>query len=183
MTTFKALFTAHFLLRKIQIEPIMKKFHAFAIGVAFIATGMVLTALSTTEAAAQKGYEFTSFTVVESIVPNGVGRSRIIEALETRDYKEFTTVRTEEDNDRNKSDRGEIRVKNFAETKILNFYNIGGIRFQNIAANDAVIASKVNAMFDEGWELITITAGVESNSGKDDGDGIYITRYYFKRAK
>ena len=92
-------------------------------------------------------------------------------------------MRTEEDNDRNKSDRGEIRVKNFAETKILNFYNIGGIRFQNIAANDAVIASKVNAMFEEGWELITITAGVESNSGKDDGDGIYITRYYFKRAK
>jgi len=161
----------------------MKKFHAFAMGVAMIAASMVLLAFSSTEAAAQKGYEFTSFTVIESIVPNGVGRSRIIQALETRDYNEFTTVRTEEDNERNKSDRGEIRVKNFAETKILNFYNIGGIRFQNIAANDAVIASKVNAMFEEGWELITITAGVESNAGKDDGDGIYITRYYFKRAK
>ncbi|MBI1267601.1 MAG: hypothetical protein GC193_09255 [Cryomorphaceae bacterium] len=132
---------------------------------------------------AQQGYEFTSFTVVESIIPNGLGRSRIIQATETRDYKEFTSVRSEEDNDRNKSDRGEIRVKNFEETKILNFYNLGGIRFQNIAANDAVVNSKVNSMFDAGWELVTITAGVESEAGKEDGEGIYITRFYFKRLK
>ena len=132
---------------------------------------------------AQQGYEFTSFTVIESIIPNGLGRSRIIQATEARDYKEFTSVRSEEDNDRNKSDRGEIRVKNFEETKILNFYNLGGIRFQNIAANDAVVNSKVNAMFEAGWELVTITAGVESDSGKEDGEGIYITRFYFKRLK
>lgn len=144
---------------------------------------MFCSSLSINEALAQQGYEFTSFTVIESIVPNGVGRSRIIHASEERDYKEFTSVRTEEDNGRNKSDRGEIRVKNFEETKILNFYNIGGIRFQNIAANDAVINSKVTAMMDAGWELVTITAGVESKGGKDDSDGIYITRFYFKRLK
>lgn len=44
-------------------------------------------------------------------------------------------------------------MKNFDETKLLNFYNIGGIRFQNIAANDAVITSKINTMIEEGWEL------------------------------
>ena len=143
----------------------------------------VLMVLGTSGAKAQAGYEFTSFTVVESIVPNGLGRSRIVTALEERDYREFTSVQTEDDNTRNKSDRGEIRVKNFEETKILNFYNLGGIRFQNIAANDAVINSKVNAMLAEGWEIVTITAGVESNAGKDDGDGIYITRFYFKRMK
>lgn len=142
-----------------------------------------LFALSSSTATAQAGYEFTSFTVVESIVPNGVGRSRIIHASEERDYKEFTSVRSEEDNGRNKSSRDEIRVKNFEETKILNFYNIGGIRFQNIAANDAVINSKVTAMMNDGWELVTITAGVESKGGKDDSDGIYITRFYFKRLK
>ncbi|MDA8686423.1 hypothetical protein N9L94_05370, partial [Robiginitalea sp.] len=80
-------------------------------------------------------------TSVESIVPNGLGRSRIINGLEDKDYREFTTVQSEDDNSRNKSDRGEIRVKNFEETKLLNFYNLGGIRFQNIAANDALISS------------------------------------------
>jgi hypothetical protein len=137
----------------------------------------------TDNAYAQSGYEFTSFTVVESIVPNGLGRSRIVQALEDRNYREFTSIRSEDDNSRNKASRDEIRVKNFEETKILNFYNMGGIRFQNIAANDAVINSKVNAMFEDGWEIISITAGVESNAGKDDGEGIYITRFYFKRLK
>lgn len=143
----------------------------------------VLSFFSVNELKAQKGYEFTSFTVVESIVPSGLGRSRIIQALEARDYKAFASVRSEDDNSRNKSDRDEIRVKNFEETKILNFFNLGGIRFQNIAANDAVVNSKVNYMLEEGWELVTITAGVESNAGKDDGEGIYITRFYFKRKK
>lgn len=127
--------------------------------------------------------EFTSFTVVESIVPNGVGRSRIISALEQRNYQDFTSVRSAENNTRNKSDRGEIRVKNFEETKLLNFFNIGGIRFQNIAANDAVINSKVNTMLSEGWELVSITAGVESQGDETDANGIYITRFYFQRTK
>ena len=125
--------------------------------------------------------QFKVITSVESIVPNGLGRSRIISATEDRDYKEFTSEQTEEDNTRNKSDRGDIRVKNFEETKLLNFYNIGGIRFQNIAANDALISSKLNAMAAEGWELAYVTSAVESDSGKDDGQGIFITRYIFKK--
>jgi len=125
--------------------------------------------------------EFKVITSVESIVPNGVGRSRIISALEDKDYKEFSSVQTEEDNTRNKSNRKEIRVKNFEETKLLNFYNIGGIRFQNIAANDAIITSKINTMITEGWELAFVTSGVESEGGKGDGQGIFITRYIFKR--
>lgn len=127
------------------------------------------------------GPKFTSFTVVESIVPSGIGRSRIINALEQRDYKEFTSVQTEDDNSRNKADRSEIRVKNFEETKLLNFYNMGGIRFQNIAANDAVINSKVNPMLQEGWQLVNIISGVESVGGQDDANGIFITRFYFKK--
>ena len=125
--------------------------------------------------------QFKVITSVESIVPNGLGRSRIINALEDKDYKEFTSVQTEEDNTRNKSDRGQIRVKNFEETKLLNFYNLGGIRFQNIAANDAVITSMINTMVAEGWDLVFVTSAVESESGKDDGQGIFITRYIFKK--
>lgn len=124
--------------------------------------------------------QYKAIPSVESIVPSGLGRSRIISATEEKHYKEFTSEQTEDDNTRNKSDRSEIRVKNFEETKLLNFYNIGGIRFQNIAANDAVITSKINPMVTDGWELAFVTNGVESYSGKDDGQGIFITRYIFK---
>lgn len=129
--------------------------------------------------------EYKVITSVESIVPNGLGRSRLISALDERDYKEFTSQRTDdkENDKRNKSDRSEIRVKNFEETKLLNFYNLGGIRFQNIAANDAVITSKINTMISEGWELAFVTSAVESEGGKGDGKGIFITRYIFKRPK
>lgn len=137
-----------------------------------------LALAATIDAQAQ---QFKVITSVESIVPNGLGRSRIISALEDKDYKEFSSIQTEDDNTRNKSKRGEIRVKNFEETKLLNFYNIGGIRFQNIAANDALITSKINTMVSEGWELAFVTSAVESEGGKGDGQGIFITRYIFKK--
>ncbi|TAI48755.1 hypothetical protein [Flagellimonas allohymeniacidonis] len=125
--------------------------------------------------------EYKVITSVESIVPSGLGRSRIITAQEDKDYKEYTSVQTEEDNTRNKSSRSDIRVKNFEETKLLNFFNLGGIRFQNIAANDALLSSKINDMISEGWELAFVTSAVESAGGKGDANGIFITRYIFKR--
>jgi len=127
--------------------------------------------------------EYKVVTSVESIVPSGLGRSRIISANEKKDYKEYTTTQTEEDNTRNKSKRGDIRVKGFDETKLLNFFNLGGIRFQNIAANDAIITSKINTMIEEGWELAFVSSAVESAGGKGDNQGIFITRYIFKRNK
>jgi len=137
----------------------------------------ILTLASTVEVSAQ---QFKVITSVESIVPSGLGRSRIISTNEEKDYKEYTSTQTEEDNTRNKSKRGEIRVKGFDETKLLNFFNIGGIRFQNIAANDAIITSKINTMVAEGWELAFVTSAVES-AGKGDNQGIFITRYIFKK--
>ncbi len=126
--------------------------------------------------------EYKIITSVESIVPNGLGRSRLLSTNDTKDYKEYTSTQSEEDNTRNKSNRKEMRVKGFDETKLLNFYNVGGIRFQNIATNDALVTSKINTMTAEGWELAFVTSGVES-SGKGDNQGIYITRYIFKRNK
>ena len=112
-----------------------------------------------------------------------MGRSRIIHATEERDYREFTTVRT-----RRKPEAQQVRpqrdpFEELRETKILNFFSAIGIRFQNIAANDAVVNSKVQAMLNEGWELVSTNAGVESVGDKTDTEGIYITRFYFKRAK
>ena len=79
-------------------------------------------------------FEVKVITSVESIVPNGLGRSRLISTNEDRDYMDYTTTQSEDDNTRNKSKRKDIRLKEFDETKLLNFYNMAGIRFQNIAA-------------------------------------------------
>ena len=128
-------------------------------------------------------YEYQILTSVESIVPGGLGRSRLIAGTAQRDFSDFTSKRTKENDQRNKSKRSEIRVKDFEETKMLNFFNIGGIRFQNIAANDAVISSKINTMSENGWELAFVSSAVESDAGDKDGNGIFITRYIFKRAK
>ena len=125
--------------------------------------------------------EYKVITSIESIVSSGLGRSRLISSNVDRDYEDFTSGQTEEDSGRNKSKRGDIRVKDFEETKLLNFYNIGGIRFQNIVANDAVVSSKLTSMAQEGWELMFINSAVESDSGKGDGQGIFVTRYTFKR--
>jgi hypothetical protein len=128
-------------------------------------------------------YQYQTVTVIESIIPNGLGRSRMISANETRDYKAATSTKTGEKDKRNKTDRGELRVKGYDETKLLNFFNLGGIRFQNIATNDALVTSKINTMAEEGWELTFVNSGIESDAGKDDGKGIYITRYIFRKAK
>lgn len=145
-----------------------------------LAVLFVLLAVFAYDVQAQQ-YEVKVITSVESVVPNGLGRSRLISSNAERDYKEFTSEQTEEDNSRNKSKRKDIRVKDFEETKLLNFYNIAGIRFQNIAANDALITSKINTMLAAGWDLAFVTSAVESDAGEGDNKGIFITRYIFKR--
>ena len=127
--------------------------------------------------------EYTVVTSVESIVPNGLGRSRLISSNEERNFEDYTSERSDEDDKRNKSKRGDIRIKDFEETKLLNFYNIGGIRFQNIVSNDVVITSKLIAMAKEGWELAFVSSSSESDAGQGDGQGIFVTRYIFKRVK
>jgi hypothetical protein len=57
-----------------------------------------------------------------------------------------------------------------------------GINFQNIASNDAMLTSMLNMYSKEGWDLMHIASGVESDAGKGDGNGIFITRYYFRKA-
>ena len=133
-------------------------------------------------AAEAQQVEFKVVTTIESIVPAGVGRSRIISEEDQLNYEDFTTTRT----DGKKSSQGDVsrkdaKINNFEETKLLNFYSLTGINFQNIASNDALISDKINKMIAEDWELAFVTSGVESDAGAKDGTGIFITRYIFKR--
>jgi hypothetical protein len=128
--------------------------------------------------------EYKIITTVESVVPGGLGRSRMIDNKENVDYRRFTTSREDgKDSDQGKVDRSEAKIDKMEETKLLNFYSMVGINFQNIASNDAIITSKINAMVAEGWDLAFVISGVESDAGKDDGKGLFITRYVFKRMK
>lgn len=128
--------------------------------------------------------EYKVFTTIESIVPMGVGRSRIVENTQSVDVDNFTTERIDGKKSEMKDvKRGDVKIDNFKETKLLNFYSGVGINMQNIASNDALISDKMNKLAADGWELVTISSGVESDAGDGDGKGIFITRYIFKRAK
>lgn len=126
--------------------------------------------------------EYKVITVVESIVPMGIGRSRIIETKSDADLEGSTTERTAgTDSQQNKVRRKDLKVDEITETKLLNFYSLTGINFQNIASNDALISAKLSQLSEEGWKLDFVTSGVESDSGKTDGEGIFITRFIFSR--
>jgi hypothetical protein len=129
-------------------------------------------------------YEYKIVTSVESIVPMGLGRSRIIENNGSVNAEELTTERNDgKDSKQGSVKRSDVKIDELKETKLVNFYSLTGINFQNIASNDAVLTSKINTLVKEGWELAYVTSGVESDAGKADGVGIFITRFIFKRKK
>jgi hypothetical protein len=131
---------------------------------------------------AQSAKEYKVVTVVESIVPGGMGRSRIIENKSAVDLEGSTTERTDgTDSKQGKVKRKDLKVDELLETKLLNFYSLTGINFQNIASNDGMIAAKMNELGKDGWNLVFVTSGVESNAGAQDGEGIFITRLVFSK--
>ncbi len=126
--------------------------------------------------------QYKVVTVIESIIPMGMGRSRMIESTTDVDYNAFTTLRTDgKDSKQGDVDRGDIKVAGLRETKMLNYFSGVGINFQNIASNDAIIMSKLNEMDAQGYDLAFVASGVESDAGKEDGQGIFVTRMFFKK--
>jgi len=102
-------------------------------------------------------YEYKQFSTIESIVSGGLGRSRIL-----------TT-----------DDKGTL-----IEKDLLNFYSLVGINFGNIANNDRAIVDKINEWTLQGWDLYTVTTGAQTNiSNGSTSNGIFITRYLFRRSK
>ena len=91
-------------------------------------------------------------TVIESIIPAGLGRSRIL------------------------LDKGGT----MEELKINNLYSAVGINLQNVYDNDVMVTAKLNEFAAAGWHLDFVNTGVQSptDGGKD---GIYATRYIFSR--
>ncbi|MEQ9426543.1 MAG: hypothetical protein RJQ09_19125 [Cyclobacteriaceae bacterium] len=100
-----------------------------------------------------EGYEWHQMTAIESVIPGGIGRSRLID------------IDTE----------GEME-----EIKLENFFSLGGINFGNVRNNDEVITQKVATLTKDGWELYNVTSGVYSGT-KNGSQGIFITRYLFRR--
>ena len=99
-------------------------------------------------------YQWRQFSTIESVVPGGLGRSRVII-----------------------SDQGEQEVSK----DLLNFYSMTGINFKNVANNDRVIVSTIDEYTMNGWELHTVSTGVNSSSEGTGGTGIFITRYLFRK--
>jgi hypothetical protein len=108
----------------------------------------------------QAQYEFKIVTSIESVIPAGLGRSRLI----TSDA------------------RGKLE-----EDKLKNFFSITGINFGNIVENDQKISSKLGLMYAEGWELYDIVSGVYGSSAPGEvggsNTGIFIIRYLFRKEK
>lgn len=81
-------------------------------------------------------FTYRQFSTIESVVPGGLGRSRMII-----------------------SDKSNQDV----EKDLMNFYSITGINFKNIANNDKLIVDNINQYTADGWELYKVTTGVQSN--------------------
>ena len=126
--------------------------------------------------------EWRIVTVVESIIPMGLGRSRMIENMTDVNTEDFKTSRVDGKTSSQRTvSRKELKVEKFDETKLLNFFSAAGINFQNIASNDAMIAARIMELESEGYSLVYVTSAVESFAGTDDGGGIFISRMYFKK--
>jgi hypothetical protein len=96
---------------------------------------------------------FMQVSTIESIIPGGLGRSKMIVTLP----------------DGKQNDAG-----------MENFYSIAGINFGNVQSNERAIINKINQITAEGWELHQVTSGVQSPSD-GNAQGIFITRYLFKK--
>lgn len=109
--------------------------------------------LGSMQAQAQTRKEYMQITAIESVVPGGLGRSRLI----TTDAN-----------------------NQMQETELKNFFSLVGINFGNIRNNDQVITERINKLTEDGWELDKITTGSYGNEGST---GIFCTRYIFSRPK
>ena len=134
------------------------------------------------EITTQNFNEWRIVTVVESIIPMGLGRSRMVENMTDVNTEDFRTSRVDGKTSSQRTvSRKELKVEKFDEAKLLNFFSAAGINFQNIASNDAMIAARIMELESEGYSLVHVTSAVESFSGGEDGSGIFISRMYFKK--
>jgi hypothetical protein len=121
----------------------------FIAGVVVTLTVVSFYAFRSTDAVTSS---YMEISVVESIIPGGLGRSKML----------ITDASGKS-----------------SELKMENLYSLVGINFSNIQANDNAVVNKINALAKEGWSLVNVISGVQSPN-KDEG-GIFLTRYFFRK--
>lgn len=88
---------------------------------------LLLFALVTLVSEASAQYAFKIVTSVESIVPMGLGRSRIIENNGAANADELTTERKEgNDSQQGAVKRSDVKIDELNETKLVNLFSLGG---------------------------------------------------------
>lgn len=112
--------------------------------------------LSSVISFAQKGMEYMQMTTIESVVPGGAGRSRLILTDPSGKAQEI---------------------------KMENFFSLVGINFENIEYNDITVAKKLTELSTAGWEVVQVSSGAYSPASERESAGIFITRYLLKRPK
>lgn len=102
-------------------------------------------------------YQYFQFSTIESVIPGGLGRSRIL-----------TT-----------DNNGQVLEKD-----LKNFYSMVGLNFKNIAENDRSIVDRINSYSNDGWELMSVVTGshAQTSDGNSSG-GLFITRYLFRKPR
>lgn len=135
----------------------MKTFSAALLS-AFLVLGIfAFKPTETTTSTQSPVYEYKQFSTIESVIPGGLGRSRIVST----------------------DDGGQT-----IEKELKNFYSMVGINFGNIANNDRSIVDRINEYSNQGWELVQVSTGSqEQTSNGSSSGGLFISRYLFRRVK
>ncbi len=131
----------------------MKK-QILIIALALIAVSSLLYSFNT-PAPQEAKVKWLQVTVIESVVPGGAGRSRMITIDEN-----------------GKTD----------EVKINNFFSLAGINFGNIRENDQTVTNEIQDLTNMGWTLEHISSGVFSGN-QNNSNGIFLTRYLLKKTE
>ncbi|WP_421796383.1 hypothetical protein [Haliscomenobacter sp.] len=95
--------------------------------------------------------EWRVVTVVESVVPGKLGRSKVL----TMDSNGASS-----------------------ETEIQNIFSLTGINFANLQTNNRSVTDLLAKNSAEGYELVEVVPG---NFGDNNSQGIFMTRFIFKK--
>ncbi len=126
----------------------MKKY-AYLLAFALLMAAPLLISWSKEKAPAASQWRLV--TMVESVVPGKLGRSKIM-------YVDNTGATSEQE--------------------ATNMFSLTGINFSNLQENNKSITQMLSKCTDEGWELQDISTGAFGEGGSQ---GIFVTRYLFKK--
>jgi hypothetical protein len=103
------------------------------------------------------GPQYLQMTTIESVVAGGLGRSRVL----------FTP-----------------EFKGTKEAQMENLFSLTGINLKNVQVNEETILRYMSEVTADGWELVQVIPLTQTlqNAGTT-GQGIFMTRYMFRKAK